>query len=218
MVLIGVPWAALVIGWVVYQRAGGLGPLATGQQLVDAASGNWWAMGAYAGVTLVRPLVLFPATVLAVAAGVLFGPVFGTVVAAASANGSALVAYQVGRVLRRPPAATPDASLLDGWTRRLRDNGFEAVLLMRLVFLPYDLVSYACGMLRVRRREFLAANALGTVPGTVAFVLVGASVRRVDAGVGGIDGRTLALSIALVVVSVATARVLRRRGCSGRLP
>jgi uncharacterized membrane protein YdjX (TVP38/TMEM64 family) len=211
VVAVVVPWVGLVTGWIVYQRTSGLGPLATAQRLVDTASGNWWAMAAYTAVAVARPLVLFPATVLTVAAGILFGPVGGTVVAAASANGSALVAHQLGRMLRRPPTVTEDPSRLGTWTQRLRDNGFEAVLLMRLVFLPYDLVSYACGMLHVGRRPFLAANALGTLPGTVAFVLVGASVTRLDQGVEGIEPTTLAASAGLVVASIVVARVVRRR-------
>ncbi len=211
IVAVVVPWAGLVGGWIVYQRASGLGPVATAQRLVEAAAGNWWAMAAYTAVAVLRPLVLFPASLLTVAAGILFGPVGGTVVSVVSANGSALVAHQLGRMLRRPPTVTEDPSRLGVWTQRLRDNGFEAVLVMRLVFLPYDLVSYACGMLHVGRRPFLAANALGTLPGTVAFVLVGASVTRLDQGVEGIEPVTLAASAALVAVSLVIARVVRRR-------
>jgi uncharacterized membrane protein YdjX (TVP38/TMEM64 family) len=215
VVAVVVPWAVLVAGWIVFQRASGLGPVATAQRLVDTASGNWWAMAAYVAVAVARPLVLFPASLLTVAAGILFGPVAGTVVAAVSANGSALVAHQLGRLLRRPPTVTDDPSRIGVWAQRLRDNGFEAVLLMRLVFLPYDLVSYACGVLHVRRGAFLAANALGTLPGTVAFVLVGASVTRVDGGLDGIDPVTLGASVVLVVASIVTARVVRRRRGGG---
>jgi uncharacterized membrane protein YdjX (TVP38/TMEM64 family) len=207
-----VVWTAVVVGWVTYQRSSGLGPLEVGQKLVDSANGNWWAILVYALVAAARPVVLFPATLLTVAAGLMFGPVVGTAVAIVGANGSALIAYTIGRTLGRPPTTTAKHAGIGAWTQRLRSNGFEAVLVMRLIFLPYDLVSYVCGLLHVPRRHFLAANAIGTLPGTVAFVLIGASIDRLDEGVKGIDPVTLAISVALVVVSVVVSRVLKRRG------
>ena len=74
----------------------------TAQGLVDAARGNWWAIVAYIAVSLVRPLVLFPATIVTVAAGILFGPFVGVAVAAVAANASAMIGYSIGRNLRRP--------------------------------------------------------------------------------------------------------------------
>ncbi len=69
----------------------------------------------------------------------------------------------------------------------MRDNSFETVLIMRLLFLPYDLVNYASGILRLRWLPFLLATALGSLPGTVSFVLLGASIDTVDDGLGGVD-------------------------------
>ena len=205
-------WAAVVAAFLIYQRDSDQGTVELAQRLVDAAKGNWWAIAAFAVVSALRPVVLFPATILTIAAGVLFGAVVGVAVAAVGANGSALIAYNIGRTLRRPVAGTPgDDERVSVWTQRLHSNGFEAVLLMRLLFLPYDVVSYACGLLRVPRREFLVANAIGTLPGTVAFVLIGASIERLEDGLRGIDPVTLTISIVLVVASLIGSRILRRR-------
>ncbi|MCB1001100.1 MAG: TVP38/TMEM64 family protein [Acidimicrobiales bacterium] len=209
-------WAATIVGWFAYQRASGSSTTEVAQRFVDAASGSWWAIAAYAVLAVVRPVVLFPATVLTVVAGVLFGAVLGVVVAALAANASALIAYHLGRRLRRPPggarsASDGEMSRIEAWTQRLRANGFESVLLMRLLFLPYDPVSYVCGLVRVPVQQFLAANAIGTLPGTVAFVLVGASIERLDEGFGGIDGATLTVSVVLVAASIVASRVVRRR-------
>ncbi|MBI4884649.1 MAG: TVP38/TMEM64 family protein [Actinobacteria bacterium] len=207
----GVAWVALVAGWVAYQRSSGLGQIDTAQRLIDTARGNWWAIGAYMAVSLIRPLVLFPATIVAVAAGILFGPVVGVVVAAGSANASAFIGYSVGRNLRRPGESAEVSSRLGVWASRLRANSFETVLLTRLLFLPYDLVNYGCGLLRVRRVPFVAATAIGTLPGTVAFVLVGSSVTRLDDGIDGIDSGILTASIVLILFSLATSRFVKRR-------
>ena len=85
------------------------------------------------------------------------------------------------------------------------------MLLTRLLFVPYDLVNYGCGLLHVRRTPFIAATAIGTLPGTVAFVLVGASVTSLDDGLDDVDGRTLTISVILVVFSLLFSRLVSRR-------
>ena len=93
----------------------------------------------------------------------------------------------------------------------MRRHSFETVLVMRLLFLPFDAVNYLAGVLRLRWPPFLLATALGSLPGTVSFVLLGASLERVDEGIGGIDPAALIAGVAIFVVSLVLARLLRRR-------
>jgi uncharacterized membrane protein YdjX (TVP38/TMEM64 family) len=201
-------WLGVLAAWVALVRSTGTGHVETLRRVVDAANGTWWAAAAaFMVLSLVRPFVVLPATLLTVTAGYVFGPVVGVVVAAAGANASALVGHLVGS------AFVPDAARdgrIDAWRERLARNAFEAVLVMRLVFVPYDLVNYGAGYLRAPRGQFLAATAIGSLPGTVSFVLLGASLPTLDEPIGRVDGRTLAVSVVLVAVSVAMARVLRR--------
>lgn len=203
-------WATVLSLWVHYQTARHLGPAATTQRLIDAARGHWWAVGAYLLVALVRPPVLFPATLLTVAAGMLFGPGLGLVVAASAANASALVAYSIGRTLGPSSPRPPRLARLAGWTDRLRHHSFESVLLLRLLFAPYDVVNYGCGLLKIGRRPFLAATALGSLPGTVAFVLAGSSITHLDHRVPSLNTATIAASAALILASLGISRHVRR--------
>jgi len=171
---------------------------------------------AYIGVYLARPVVLFPASILTVVGGLLFGPVAGVLVVVVAANASAMLAYGIGRLLGRAPGRDDSAdeaeqSLARRWSGRMRDNSFETVLIMRLLFLPYDLVNYLSGILRLAWLPFLVATALGSLPGTVSFVLLGASLDDLDDGLGGIDPVTLGASLTIFVVSLLVARLLRRR-------
>ena len=93
----------------------------------------------------------------------------------------------------------------------MRDNSFETVLVMRFLFLPYDLVNYAAGALRIRYLPFITATAIGSLPGTISFVLLGASLERIDRGLGGIDPIALIASVVIFVTSLVIARVLKRR-------
>jgi uncharacterized membrane protein YdjX (TVP38/TMEM64 family) len=203
-------WVSLVISWFAFQRRSGLGPVDALQRLVDNLSGRWWAALAFLMLSIVRPLVLFPATLLTLAAGLLFGPVAGVIVAASGANASAMVGWAVARYVS-PSSVTGGRTVVQGWSERLERNSFEAVLLMRLLFLPYDLVNYGCGLLKVKWRPFLLATAIGSLPGTIAFVLAGASVKRLDQGAKGVDRLTLAVSVAVVVGSIGMSQLVKRR-------
>jgi uncharacterized membrane protein YdjX (TVP38/TMEM64 family) len=131
-------WLAVLVVWQVAYRRSGLGAAALGQRFVDRIGHAWWGAAAYVAVYLARPLVLFPATVLTVAGGLIFGPVAGIVIVVVAANASALVAYGVGRWLSTSSAAakSESASLVSRWADRMRSNSFETVLIMRMLFLP----------------------------------------------------------------------------------
>lgn len=212
-------WLTVVLLWRNYQTSNDLSTTDVGQRFIDTVGAAWWGVFAYIAVYLVRPLVLFPASVLTVMGGVLFGPWAGVAVVVVAANASAMVAYGVGRLLGTvpDPRSVPDdtadenLSLVRKWSQRLRDNSFETVFVMRLLFLPYDLVNYVCGALRIRWTSFLLATALGSLPGTVSFVLLGASLERVDQGLDGINPWAVGASVAIFVVSIVISRLLGKR-------
>ncbi len=211
-------WLSAILGWRWFQQREGLSTIETAQQLVDAIDGAWWGLLAFGLAYLARPILLFPASIATVASGLLFGPVVGVLAVVVAANASAMLAYVIGRALaggsRRGAAGDEGdehAGLVRRWGDRMRSNSFETVFVMRLLFLPYDLVNYASGALRIRWTSFLLATALGTLPGTIAFVLLGASIERLDEGFGGINPWTIVASVAIFVVSIAIARITRAR-------
>ncbi len=205
-------WLALIGGAATWAATSGRGPAEAATDLVDAIQGSAWGPLAFVAVYLVRPLIFFSAAVLTVAGGFLFGPVGGVVLVVIAANGSAMVAYGLARWLGGERFADPEATgRLTRWTRRLRDRSFETVIVMRLVYLPYDLVSYLAGALRIHPVAFLAGTAIGSAPATVAFVLFGASLESFDGGVPQIDGPVLIASGVMLVAGLAISHLLRRR-------
>ena len=215
-------WIVVIVAWRRYQTAHELSTADAGQQFIDAVGVAWWGVLAYVAVYLARPIVLFPASVLTIVGGVLFGPIAGVIIVIIAANGSATIAYFVGRLLS---GAGTDDTLSDGpvsavsrWSTRMRANSFETVLVMRFLFLPYDLVNYAAGALRIRYVAFIAATAIGSLPGTISFVLLGASLDRVDQGLDGIDPVALVFSVVVFVTSLVIARVVKRRQAVEAIP
>ena len=210
--LVVVGWASAAIAWILYQRSSGLGTADALQNFIDVARGNWWALLAFAGVYALRPLVLFPAALMTIAGGLLFGPVVGVIATVLGANASAMTAYWVARSVGFEREVQPDAAgLVARWSTRMRSESFVSVMLMRLLFLPYDLVNYAAGFLRIRPWPFLLATAIGSLPGTIAFTLAGASIESLDEGPAGIDPVVLGMSVLVFLVSVGISLMLKRR-------
>jgi uncharacterized membrane protein YdjX (TVP38/TMEM64 family) len=205
-------WVAVVGAAGIWAVAQDVGPGEGASRLVDAIQGSAWGPFVFVAVYLARPLFFFSAAALTVAGGFLFGAPLGIALVVIAANGSALIAYGVARWLGSGYVAAADArGRLARWTGRMRARSFETVLVMRLVYLPYDLVSYLAGAIRIHPGAFLAATAIGSAPATVAFVLFGASLESFDGGVPRIDGTILAASAILLVLGIALAQVLRRR-------
>ena len=216
-------WLVAFLIWRNYQTSNDLSTTEAGQRFIDAIESAWWGILAYVGVYLLRPIVLFPASILTIMGGVLFGSVVGTIVVILAANTSAMIAFGIGRLLGKPPGADDD--ILDGddgdgdgdesfiskWSTKMRENSFETVFTMRLIFLPYDLVNYASGALRIKWTSFLLATVLGSIPGTISFVLLGSSLERIDMGLDGINPWAIAAGVAIFVVSIIISRILKKR-------
>lgn len=205
-------WASLLIGYTVYARANDLTPIQAVQALADILAspiGPLIFIAAYA----VRPLLFFSATVLTLAAGSIYGPLWGIVLTIIASNLSAMIAYGVGRYFGADIINEDEsAGLISRYSQRLRNESFATVMIMRLLFLPYDLVNYLSGFLRINWKSFLLATALGSLPGTVSFVLFGSSI-NIQNGLSDVmfNPVTLGASIAIIVICLVISRFLRRR-------
>lgn len=206
---VALAWLAIVVALQVWALSAGISPAEAAARAADAVSASPWGVLAFTVLYLVRPLLLFSAAVLTVAAGVLFGAWVGVPVVVIAANASAMVAYGAARWVTGEPAG--EERLIGRYARRLRARSLETVVVMRLLFLPYDLVSYVCGALRIRPLPFLVGTAVGSLPATVALVLFGASLEDFDGGVPRIGLPTLAVSVGLLAATLAGAWILRRR-------
>jgi uncharacterized membrane protein YdjX (TVP38/TMEM64 family) len=210
-------WLALIGGYWWYVRTYELAPAESLQLLATFLTGGTLGGMAYVVIYVLRPLILFPATLLTLLGGFLFGPIWGVIYVVIGSNGSAMAAYFVARFFGQDLLQEKEGSqgFISRYAQRLRDNSFETVLLMRLLFLPYDLVHYVAGFLRIDWRAFLLATAIGSIPGTISFVLLGSSFGTLDdlaAGQVQLNPWALGLSVLFIVGSLIVSRLLRRRG------
>jgi uncharacterized membrane protein YdjX (TVP38/TMEM64 family) len=140
-------------------------------------SGVWGPL-IYTTAYAFRSLIFFPASVLTIIAGILFGPWLGILLTMIGENISANISFVVGKYFT--------ADLLQYFSTKKRyvphlsckiqKNGFLTVLIMRLTFLPFDLVGYSSGMCNIKQRDFALATVIGTIPGLLTFVFLGGSM------------------------------------------
>jgi len=162
---------------------------------------------------VVGPLLFFPATLISLLGGFLFGP-WGIPFVIIGSNASALVAYSIGRYYGKGMIQEHGEGLIQRYAQRMRRHSFQTVLIMHLIFLPHELVNYSVGLLQIGWKPFLAGTALGSFVATISIVMLGASfgtVERLLAGEARVNPLMLAASALLIVSSVTLSRFLRKR-------
>lgn len=206
-------WVILLLAYFAYSYVNNITPLQTVQQLIALMSGSAIGPLIYLLLYLLRPLLFFSATLLTVAAGYLFGPVAGVLYTIVASNASSMVAYAIGRYFGEGVLTGERAmALVNRYADRMRRNSFEAVLTMRFIFLPYDLVSYLAGFLKIDWKGFLFATVVGSIPGTISFVLFGAGIQgNFGEKLPTLDLTTLGLGVVMFMISLGFARYFRRR-------
>lgn len=188
VLLIGVPSVAQARDWV--QARGALAPIV-------------FVVG-FAALT-VTP---FPKSVLSVAGGALWGMGTGLAICMAAVVLGATFSFFLGRHLVGSSVRTlagPHMAQVDDAVRR----SFLAVLAVRIMpVLPFTLLNYAFGVTAIRYPVFALATAIGSTPGTGAYVAVGA----IGADVSSWQFWTVLAAIATIsLIAVILAARRRRR-------
>ncbi|SFG45187.1 Uncharacterized membrane protein YdjX, TVP38/TMEM64 family, SNARE-associated domain [Halopelagius inordinatus] len=150
-------------------------------------------------LALVRPLLAWPTTILAVVVGYAFGVVgvpFALALIVLTSVPPFLFARRVGRESRVAAAG-------EAFVERTGD--VRSVVASRLVPAPSDVVSVAAGVSGVRLRAFVVGTAVGETPWALAGVLAGASAETLAAGdvAGAMDVRLAAATAFVAAVLVA---------------
>lgn len=191
------------------------------------ASGAEWARGSGAlGIAVfviayvIATVFLVPGSVLTIAAGFTYGLGWGVVLVAPTAIVAATAAFLVGRVLVRERVTRRF-----GGGRRFRaidaaveQRGAVIVALLRLspVF-PFVVLNYVLSISKVKTRTYVAASAIGMLPGTILFVYFGslastaAEAAHGGAGPSGVRLALLGAGLAATIAVVAIVARLARR-------
>lgn len=139
------------------------------------ASLGVWGVFASIGLMVVHSFLPFPAEVVAIANGMFYGPVWGTLVTWTGAMLGALVAFGLTRLFGRPfvslMISEHDWHRLDDWTSQ---HGARLIFVARLIpVIAFNLINYAAGLTRISWWTFVWSTGLGILPLTVIMVVMG---------------------------------------------
>jgi uncharacterized membrane protein YdjX (TVP38/TMEM64 family) len=159
---------------------------------------GWIAPFVFVTIYTLRPLILFPVTILSLSGGLAFGAVLGSVLTLLGCVGGATISFWIARKLGKGLRPKTDRGLLEKLEEQMASRGFVYVLFVRLLpFVPFDLVSYASGISRIRFRAFFLATLLGAIPGTIIYNFIGSRLAE-----GNLLASAIAFGILLLVTSI----------------
>jgi uncharacterized membrane protein YdjX (TVP38/TMEM64 family) len=180
-----------------------------------------WGVLLFILVYVVATMLFFPASILTIGAGFIFGVMLGTVTVSIAATAGAALAFLIARYLARDQiehkvAGNPRFERID---RAIGERGAKLVFLLRLSpLIPFNLSNYFYGLTSVKFWPYVLASWIGMLPGTLLYVYLGAPGK---AGLSGAVGQTSGYSpweyalfgvglVATVIVTVWVTRIARR--------
>ncbi|WP_347860998.1 VTT domain-containing protein [Salimicrobium sp. PL1-032A] len=162
----------LLLAWVNYRWQVGPEEIST-----FIKSFGWKAPIIYMFLYMFAPLVFFPASVLSMTAGMTYGVWPGALFIWAGAVGAASTGYLIGKFLGTRIASLRHFEVTARLQEQVASRGFLFVLTLRLIpLMGFGVLSYLSGWLGIRFHSYITATMLGILPGTLAYVTVGASL------------------------------------------
>ncbi|MFQ5665180.1 MAG: TVP38/TMEM64 family protein [Candidatus Binatia bacterium] len=169
-----------------------------------------WGPVVFSAGYAVATVAFIPGSLLTLAAGAVFGLVWGTVYVLIGATLGSAAAFLVSRYLARRSierrlGGNPRFAAID---RAVGAQGRKIVVLLRLspVF-PFNLLNYGLGLTQVRFTDYVVAS-VGMVPGTLLYVYYGKLAGDVAALAGGAAPEKGVGYYAILVLGLAATVVL----------
>jgi uncharacterized membrane protein YdjX (TVP38/TMEM64 family) len=197
---------AVVIVWAVLNR-----------DSLDLAALDVWLSGlgflaplAYLGLYAVGTIAFLPGALFALAGGVLFGPLWGSLLNLAGATIGASLAFLIARYLAGSWVATRTGGRLKRLIEGVEAEGWRFVAFVRLVPLfPFNLTNYALGLTRIKFWTYVITSFVAMAPGAIAYTWLGHAGREAFAGdASSIRYGLLALSLLAAIAFLP--RLIRR--------
>ena len=183
----------------------------------DVAALQAWVEGAgaagpllFMAVYALATVLFLPGSVLTLAGGALFGPVWGTLWNLTGATLGAALAFLVARYLGADWVARRAGPRLQRLNDGVTSEGWRFVAFVRLVPLfPFNLLNYALGLTRIPFVAYVLATWVFMLPGAIAYTWLGFAGREALAGGEGMI-RNFLIALALLAAVAFLPRFVRK--------
>jgi uncharacterized membrane protein YdjX (TVP38/TMEM64 family) len=137
-----------------------------------------WGVGVAIGLMVLHSFVPFPAEFVAIANGMIYGPVWGTIITWVGAMMGAYLAFglarRFGRSFIQRILTKRKLDRLDTWVAK---SGSGALFFSRFIpVISFNLINYAAGLTGISWWTFTWATGLGILPLTTLMVIMGDQV------------------------------------------
>ena len=162
------------------------------------AAGPALFMALYALATI----LFLPGSILTLAGGALFGPVWGTLWNLTGATIGAAIAFLIARYLGADWMTQRAGPRLTKLNAGVTSEGWRFVAFVRLVpVFPFNLLNYALGLTRIPFLAYVLATWIFMLPGALAYTWLGHAGRQ---ALGGGEGMIRNILIALALIATVT--------------
>ena len=165
----------------------------------------------------IRPIVLFPATIMTFMSWALFCFWWWFIFTMIWENLSASFAYFLGKIFWKK-IIKPESNngVIDDIRNKANEAPFMTILMARLLFFPFDLVNYISWFLRIKYKWFVFATLLWIIPGASVFILAWSAfhtkqIESFSDAIKDIDTNMLLLAWLLFILTLIIAKTLKRK-------
>jgi len=127
----------------------------------------------------ILPIAFFPVPILALAAGLLFGFLPGTIYTLIGAVLNSAIMFLMAKILAKDAVTNLlQRKIPENWSSFLfnldEKKGFGIIFILRLIpAMPYNLINYGAGLTSIKFSSYMLATILGILPGTLVFLNIG---------------------------------------------
>jgi len=163
-------------------------------------------------IYIIGTIFFLPGSVLTLAGGALFGPVWGTFYNLTGATIGAILSFIAARYLAQDWVEKKTGGRLKTLKEGVEAEGWKFVAFVRLVPLfPFNLLNYALGLTKIKLLHYSIASYLFMLPGALAYTYLGYVGREAVAGDAEIIQKSLLALALLAIVSFLPSLIARLR-------
>lgn len=165
-------------------------------------------------IYIIGTVFFLPGSVLTLAGGALFGPVYGTFYNLTGATIGAMISFIAARYLAHDWVEKKTGGRMKQLKQGVEGEGWKFVAFVRLVPLfPFNLLNYALGLTKIKFSHYSIATYLFMLPGALAYTYLGYAGREAIAGGDGLIQKIMLALALLAIVGFLPSLIGRlRRG------
>lgn len=143
-----------------------------------------YSMTVFVLIYILITLFGFSAAIFTILAGTLFGVGWGLFLVVVAATVAAGIAFYIARYFSHKLASgtiknKTMQNIISKIEKNCEKNGFMAIAILRLSFMPYIPLSYGAGVVKTLKfRDFILATFLTNIFGSFVFIFLGASITQ----------------------------------------